>query len=409
MKDKKRTINIIVKIAVTIISIVVLSYISLFLLFILGFGGEEFYMCLVAVCYFLIPALIPVSIYKLLRPKLTKTLWLLVFGGIIITIIAKESVRAYHNSFERIGETEVDLTAYKPFAPNTLAVSLDTVSYLRLDTLLPRMDGATALYPIYSSFARAVYPEKDYPVRYEQSEVSCHTTSQAYKALVEGNADIIFVLHPSQQQLEYAAEQNVRMKLTPIGQEAFVFFVNAENPISNLSSAQLRDIYSGKTVNWKDVGGKNSKIRAFQREENSGSQTAFIRFMEGTEIMNPPQRDVVQGMGRIIDRTADYTNYPNAIGYSFRFYANKMVGNGSIKLLDIDGIHPDKETIRDGSYPLTAEFYAVTREDETNPNVPLLLDWILSGQGQSLVEKIGYNGIEILSTSQNILSCRPIN
>ncbi|MCD7900604.1 MAG: substrate-binding domain-containing protein [Bacteroides sp.] len=393
MTTKKQTANIFIKIVAITLSILLLSFVSFCLFFLFAFGGEKFYMTLVVVCFILLLALIPISILGLFRPRTNAILWLLIFLGIVIACITKESLKAYHNSFERLDETEVDLTAYTPFGENTLAVDLDTISLLKLDTLLPRMDGATALYPIYAAFARAVYPEKDYPVRYRESEVSCHTTREAYDALIDGRADIIFVLYPSQQQLKYAHEKKIRMKLTPIGQEAFVFFVNSENLVDNLTTIQLKEIYSGKTRNWKEVGGEDSSIKAFQREKNSGSQTAFLRFMEGTKVMEAPREDVVQGMGGIINRTADYTNYPNAIGYSFRFYADKMVGNGSIKLLSIDGIYPDRESIQNGSYPLSSEFYAVTRENETNPNVQLLLDWILSKQGQYLVEKTGYNRI----------------
>lgn len=393
MKDKKFITRIIIKVLISLACIAVLCVASYVALIISIFSGEEFYTILVVGYFFLLLTLIPVSIFGLFRRRALGILWLVVMGGIVIAVVTKESIRAYHNSFERISDTEVDLTAYQPFEPNTLAVSLDTISTLKLDTLLPRIDGATALYPIYASFAQAVYPEKEYPVRYSDSEVSCHTTPEAYNALIANRADIIFVLHPSQEQLAYAEERNIQMKLTPIGKEAFVFFVNAQSPISNLTTTQLREIYSGRIKNWKDVGGKDEKIKAFQRQVNSGSQTAIIRFMDGQEIMTPPQEDISYGMGEIIDRTSNYANYPNAIGYSFRFYTHRMVGNGSIKILSVDGVYPDKETIQNGSYPLTAEFYAVTREGETNPNVQLLLDWILSEQGQYIVEKTGYNGI----------------
>ncbi|WP_163215551.1 PstS family phosphate ABC transporter substrate-binding protein [Bacteroides sp. 519] len=388
---KKSTVYTIIRIIATIAAIIVLSCSCFFLIIFFGLGQEDFYMCLVAACYFLLLALIPVSIFRVFRFRTTRRLWLLLLGIIILSIATKESIRAYHNSFERI-DYDVNLITYEPFRENTRAVDLDTVSVLKLDTLLPRLDGATSFYPVYAAFVRAVYPPGDYSYIY--STVVCNTTPGAYNALIEGNADIIFVLHPSKQQLEYAQECNVEMKLTPIGREAFVFFVNSKNPVNNLSTTQLKGIYSGKIENWRDVDGKNSTIKAFQRNENSGSQTAFLQFMEGTEVMEAQQTHIIHGMGPIIQRAADYKNYPSAIGYSFRFYVDKMVGNGDIKLLSVDGIYPDKQTIEDGSYPLVADFYAITRANETNPHVQQLLDWILSEQGQSLVEKTGYNRIE---------------
>jgi phosphate transport system substrate-binding protein len=95
----------------------------------------------------------------------------------------------------------------------------------------------------------------------------------------------------------------------------------------------------------------------------------------------------------MIETVADYTNYKDSLGFSFRFFTNEMVGNRDIKLLDIDGITPNIENIANGKYPLSSNFYAVTLEDTTNPNVQKLLDWIVSPQGQKLVEKVGYVGV----------------
>ncbi|MNN73295.1 Phosphate-binding protein PstS 2 precursor [compost metagenome] len=107
--------------------------------------------------------------------------------------------------------------------------------------------------------------------------------------------------------------------------------------------------------------------------------------------MSPSEKDFVSGMGAIIEQTADYRNYKNAIGYSFLFFATEMVQNGNIRLLEVDGVEPTRSTISSGEYPLAAEFYAVTRDkDHQNPNVAKLIEWILSPQGQELVEKTGY-------------------
>lgn len=70
-----------------------------------------------------------------------------------------------------------------------------------------------------------------------------------------------------------------------------------------------------------------------------------------------------------------------------------MNRNGEIALLTIDGIQPDKESIRSGQYPLATEFYAVTAGSD-NPNIQPFLDWIQSSQGQKLVEKTGYTSLK---------------
>ena len=67
-----------------------------------------------------------------------------------------------------------------------------------------------------------------------------------------------------------------------------------------------------------------------------------------------------------------------------------MVGNSGVKMLAVNGIYPSAENIRNGSYPIIAEFYAIYRADNANPNVPLLIEWILSDEGQAIIEGSGY-------------------
>ena len=98
--------------------------------------------------------------------------------------------------------------------------------------------------------------------------------------------------------------------------------------------------------NWRAVGGKNKAIRAFQRPEGSGSQTALQHLMGDVPIMDPPVEDIASLMGTIIDQVSDYKNYSNAIGYTFRYYSTEMTKNNGIRLLAIDGVEPTKETIR---------------------------------------------------------------
>lgn len=189
--------------------------------------------------------------------------------------------------------------------------------------------------------------------------------------------------------MEEAKSKGIELKLTPIGREAFVFFVNSKNTVTGLTTEQIQKIYSGEIKSWKEVGGKSESIRAFQRPENSGSQTMLQKLMEGKNLMTPPKEDVAASMGRIIEQAANYRNYKNAIGYSFLFFATEMVKNNQIRLLKVDGTYPERNTIKDKKYPLSDEFYAVTAGSK-NPNVERLIKWILSPQGQSIVEKTGY-------------------
>ena len=313
------------------------------------------------------------------------------FLGIVLCAgIAIGCYQAYNNYIDNIpvvSDREVDLSVYQPFAEGTKAVLLDDSSTFKIHGDLPRIDGATALYPLYSAFVQATYPKKDYSLY--SSEVRGGTTPAAYNRLLDGEVDMILCAGPSEEQVEMAARRGKVFNMIPIGKEAFVFFVSKENPVKGLSYAQIQDIYSGAITNWKELGGKDQEIKAFQRPANSGSQTMLEKIMNGKQLMRPPLNDVVGGMGAIIDRTAEYKNFDNAIGYTFLFFAVGMKKNDDIRLLSIDGVYPNRSTIESGEYPFTGDFYAITT-DTKNENVPAFIEWILSPQGQSLVEKTGY-------------------
>ncbi|MEK4285072.1 PstS family phosphate ABC transporter substrate-binding protein [Ureibacillus sp. FSL K6-0165] len=316
-----------------------------------------------------------------------RIIWFVVISCVAIS--ASSIWPIYQKYVENIPtvSAEVNIYEYMPFEENSKVVTLEEEATLQLSDSLPIMDGATALYPIYSAIAQATYPKKEYDPY--NSEVMVNTTPEAYENLINGKVDMIFVNEPSQKQLQRAKEKGVELKLIPIGKEAFVFFVNQKNEVDGLTLQQIKDIYSGKITNWKELGGKNEPIRAYQRPEDSGSQTSLQSLMGDTPIMDAPRENVASGMGEIISEVAQYRNFENAIGYTFRYYSQEMVGNNQIKLLAIDGVSPTKETIRSGEYPITGEFYIVTAGTE-NPNVNKLIDWVLSPQGQQLIEKVGY-------------------
>jgi phosphate transport system substrate-binding protein len=318
--------------------------------------------------------------------KFWYTLLTIVFIASAITAIMQ-----YFDYKERqvisIAGAEVNLNQYQPFSPETKTVSLNNPSTLQFFTDLPVLDGATALYPLYSAFVKATYPAADYP--YLGSPVMCNKTGTAYNNLIEGKVDIIFVAGPSKEQRQAAVNAGKELVLTPIGYEAFVFFVNSRNPVNGLSLDQIKDIYEGKLTKWNQLGGKNKPIKAFQRPEGSGSQTRLIQMMAGRPLMKAPQEDVVEFMGGIVARTADYKNYDNAIGYSFLFYLTGMLNNDQVKLLAIDGVYPNAMSIKDGTYPINTTMYAVTA-GSPNPNTKTLINWILSREGQELVAKTGY-------------------
>ncbi len=315
--------------------------------------------------------------------------------GTVLGIVFFGSVKGYYVYTEglRIEERGVELMDYQPFKGKSDLAELDGESSFKLDSKLPRLDGATALYPLYASFVEAVYPSGEYNPygieEWDESPVVSTTTGEAYDRLIRGETDIIFVAGPSDLQVAAAEKAGVQFNMTPIGREAFVFFVHEDNPVDSLKLEEIQQIYAGDLDDWSEVGGETDTIRAFQRPEGSGSQTALQRVMGEEKLMDAPVEDVPEGMGGIIEQTAAYHNHKNAIGFSFRYYATEMVEDHDIKLLQVNGIAPTVETIADGTYPITSEFYAITTEENYETHKPFL-DWMTSEEGQTLVERTGY-------------------
>ena len=246
-----------------------------------------------------------------------------------------------------------------------------------------------AIYPIYAAFAEAVYDES----AFSQEDVLCTNTPSAYKAIIAGERDVIFVAGASEQQRIAAEMAGVELRFTPIGREAFVFLVGQENPIENITYQQIRNIYSGKTANWQTLGwADGGRIIAFQRPEGSGSQTGLQVIMDELPLQVPqPLPDIsIIGTNSLLKQVSvRWQGVQPALGYSYRYYATTMYANPDAKLLSINGVEPSIENIQNGSYPFVADFYAVTN-GEPEGNTKLLIEWILSEQGQEIIEKTGY-------------------
>jgi phosphate transport system substrate-binding protein len=221
----------------------------------------EFYVPFVPTLTIGLMIIIILAIYGRLKNKIQKISAIVFISLCAVSVTAYEGYQAYLGSLEVVSTQDVDLSEYRPFVQNTKAVSLDVASTFKIEDNLPMLDGATALYPVYAAFVQAVYPEKDYPL-YE-SEVVSSQTSYAFDRLLYGEVDLVFMAHPSENQMKNAEQQGIELTLTPIGREAFVFFVHTKNPVEALSIEQIQGIYSGEITNWKDVGGNEKRSARF--------------------------------------------------------------------------------------------------------------------------------------------------
>jgi len=295
--------------------------------------------------------------------------------------------RRLSNNFS--GATQAQMIDVRSYLPHEEGSELPKINAsLKLTDNLPVLDGAAALVPVYAAVIDNVYPEgcvtyvggefsddNYYGENFaEDSAMQYKNTVRGYQAIVDGTTDILFCAGPSAEQKQYAEEKGVELVYVPIGLEGFVFFVNENNPVDNLTIEQIRKIYACKYTNWKEVGGTNRIINPVTRLEGSGSQTTFEAFMGEYEI----------------GRKSPLAITGASIGFSFRYYMDGIVENDAVKMLSLNGVYPSAENIQNRSYPIVAQFYAIYRADNDNENIPVLIDWLLSEEGQALIEETGY-------------------
>lgn len=256
----------------------------------------------------------------------------------------------------------------------------------------PKMGGSLANLPLGEAVTATVLDvsreEANSMIVFEGS------TTDNYKWLADGRFDIILAYEMSDEAKAYLEEKNVEIEMTPIGTDALVFISSLENSVDSLTDEQIREIYKGNITNWSEVGGQDHAIIPYQRNKDSGSQTLFDKIINlGDELMDAPQDIRIGSMIGLLEAVADYENSKDALGYTVYYYLTNMEADKltTSKLLSIDGVAPTNETIANGEYPYTNDFYVIIRKDaaENSPE-RILYNWICSEQGKQLAERENY-------------------
>ena len=232
-------------------------------------------------------------------------------------------------------------------------------------------------------------------------------THGSYMNLIDGKTDFILVARaPSQDELDHAGKTNVALNVKAVALDAFVFLTHSTNPIENLSLKQVVSIYSGGVEDWTELGitireGSNAQstaqpITAYQRNRNSGSQELMDKLvMKEVPAMDMPEliTNSMLGPYNVIggDRWTGDGGDPLGLGYTVYFYGKFMFPHTYVKIMKINGIMPDAETIAAKKYPLYTEVFAAVRETEAKDSTAaLLMTWIFTPTGQASVGESGY-------------------
>ncbi len=270
----------------------------------------------------------------------------------------------------------------------------------------PSIDGSTVCVPLAMELARQWLdlPEEDLngfvnfsttPYAYERlfAHAPNPTVTLASQGIMMDDThpvDIVMGTGPNADEKKAAEDAGVKLTMVPVCYDAFVFLVNSENPVSSLTSEEIRSIYTGSIFLWSEVGGEEDMvINAYRRPHGSGSETAMEEMvMKGLAMEAAEANYISDGMADLIAQVGNYPNSRQAIGYSYLYYVDSLYREGSVKVLAVDGYAPTAENLRSGNYPYTVYYYAVY--EEGNENAWRFTKWLISDEGQKCVAQAGY-------------------
>ncbi len=240
--------------------------------------------------------------------------------------------------------------------------------------------GSTSVQPLSEELA-AAFMDANSGITVE---VQGGGSGQGIKAIAEKIADFgALSRNVKDEEKASVAEEFV------IAKDGVAVVVNPESTIENLTIEQIKKIYIGEITNWSEVGGEDAPIVVVSREEGSGTRGSFTEITKvlskndaGEEIDNTTKDALVQGSTGAVMQTVATT--PNTIGY---------VSLGSlsdtVKAVSVEGVIPSNETVLAGDYQISRPFLYVRGGDMTEA-AQLFIDFIMSAEGQAIVEDNGF-------------------
>lgn len=220
-----------------------------------------------------------------------------------------------------------------------------------------------------------------------QIQVTGGGSGTGISALINGTTDIC----QSSRDIKAAEKEKLRERYAttgveiPVAKDGLSVYVHASNPIDSLTMDQLKQIYTGKITNWKDVGGADAKIVIYTRENSSGTYVFFKEHVMGGADFSP-RAQAMPGTAGVVNAVS---REKNGIGYGGAAYAK------NIKILKVKkdasspAVPPSDATVKDGSYPLARPLFFYLR-NKPSGDIATFVDWVLSPEGQAIVGKVGY-------------------
>ena len=260
------------------------------------------------------------------------------------------------------------------------AATKNTGNFEFTESNYPKMGGSLAALPLgeaITAYALGISREDA-----SKLIVFEGSTTDNYKAIVDGKFDILLAYEPSEEAKAYIAEKGAELEMTPIGADALVFICSNLNKVDSLTVDQIKDIYTGKITDWSEVGGEAGKISCIGREAGSGTRDGF-ESITGTKDACKLDQELTS-TGGVIEAVAGNAN---AIGYAS---LSAVEGKDTVKAVTVGGVACTEETVLDGSYAIQRPFVLVTKTDAPlSTAAQAFFDYATSTAANDLIKAAG--------------------
>lgn len=245
--------------------------------------------------------------------------------------------------------------------------------------------GSTALQPLVEKVAEIYMTDNpNYTITVQGGGSGTGLTQVSTGAVDIGNSD---VYAEEKDGIDASKIEDHRIAVVGVAP-----VVNKEVGVTNITSEQLKDIFTGKVTNWKEVGGKDQKIELINRAAGSGTRATFEKWaIDGAEAAKGQEQDSSGTVRKIVSET------PGAISYlAFSYIDDSILG------LSIDDVEPKDENVLDNSWKIWAYEHMYTQKDASK-DVLAFLDYMKSDDVQkNVVNELGYIAISDMKVERDL-------
>lgn len=239
------------------------------------------------------------------------------------------------------------------------------------DTAKITISGSTSVGPTMEVLAEAYQKNNNVKIEVQQPG-----SSAGIKNTIDGTSDL------GMSSRDLKGEETADVEGTQIAIDGIAVVTNTANKVKDLTIDQVKDIFTGKITNWKEVGGEDASIVVISREEGSGTRDGFqdILGFESEELTK--DATISDGSGNV---KSTVEGNENAIAYISFGYLDDTLND-----LKIDGVEANDDNVVAGKYPISRPFLVINKKDAMTDNAKAFVDFIMSEEGQNIIAEEGF-------------------